>query len=321
MLEGSEKELRQAAAEKVELWTVASVLQSATAYLNKQQADSPRLDSEWMLASALGLDRLQLYLNLDRPLSVAERDAFKVLLRRRGAREPLAYILGQKGFWLYDFYVNKDVLIPRPETELLVECALEWIKSCSIDPSQLRILDIATGSGCIGICLAKSLPLAQVLAVDYSPLALGVAEKNVSKHLTSNVTLAPFDLHEKNSYGNLQPVHLIVSNPPYIKREEVPRLMPEVAAFEPVLALDGGLDGLDAYRSLAEYGAIPLARDGLFLVELGADQAVLVEAIFTEFSWTTVLRRRDLAGHLRVLGFSRSEVQDRMILAEGTDGS
>ncbi|MCA9525684.1 MAG: peptide chain release factor N(5)-glutamine methyltransferase [Myxococcales bacterium] len=246
-----------------ETWTIGRVLTWTTSHFAEKGMESPRLDAELLIADALALTRLQLYTQHDQPLIAPELAAVRERVRRRSRREPVAYITGTRGFWSLDLQVDRRVLIPRPETELLIEKALDFLKPFR----QPRIVDVGTGSGCIALTLAKERPDARVLAIDTSPDALAVAAANRDR-LELPVTLQRGDLLQ----GVEGPFDLIVSNPPYIASGEIAGLMPDVARHEPRLALDGGPDGLVLIRPLIDQAGARLAPGGGLMIEIGHDQ-------------------------------------------------
>jgi len=276
-----------------ETWTVLKVLQWTAGYLREKGIEESRLDAELLLSDALGLDRVGLYLNYDRPLTAAELDLFRKGVSRRAKREPLQYILGRVEFWSLPFVVTPAVLIPRPDTEILVEEALKRANA------EAAILDVGTGSGAIAVALAHELPEAAVEGVDISPEALEVASKNARRNgVDGRVRFRKADL------GSLPegPFDLIVSNPPYIPGGELAALMPEVRDFEPRLALDGGGDGLDCFRLLARQGPSRLRSGGWLLLETGVGQASAVQELLIEAGLLDVFSRNDYAGIPRVVG-------------------
>ena len=280
-----------------EPWTVLKVLQWTAGYLQEQGVEGARLDAELLLTEVLRLDRVGLYVNYDRPLEATELAAYRQLVGRRARREPVAYILGRSEFWSLPLKVRPDVLIPRPDTEVLVEEALKRAGD------QSRILDVGTGSGAIAIALAHELPNAQVAAIDVSEAALLVAQENASTN--GVVERVSFQL------GNLQqlpvgPFELIVANPPYIPQGDLAALQPEVRDYEPQLALAGGKDGLDCYRSLAMQSSQCLAAAGWMLLEVGIGQAEAVQQLLTEAGLVEVFCRNDYAGVARVVGGRRA---------------
>jgi release factor glutamine methyltransferase len=230
--------------------TVLDVVRLSTAYLSEHGGDSARLDSELLVAHALGMARLDVYLQYDRPLTDPELDTIRALLRRRGRGEPIAHLTGRREFYGRSFLVSPAVLIPRPETETLVELALRVARGRG---GAVRIADLGTGSGCLACTLAAELPGASVIAADLSAAALGVAATNADQ-----LGVADRILFVEGGWvdGLVADLDMVVSNPPYVTSAEMLEL-PRDVGFEPRLALDGGADGMDAYRELlpavAEY--------------------------------------------------------------------
>ncbi len=279
-----------------ELWTVIKILQWTTGYFRERGIDAGRLDAEVLLAEVLDLDRVGLYLNYDKPLTADEQTAFREKVKRRAQREPVQYILGRTEFWSLPLRVDSQVLIPRADTEILVEEALQKAGGAR------AILDVGTGSGAIAVALAHELPASRVEAIDVSAGALKIAAENAERNgVAQRLSLRRADLRQ---FGG-GPYDLVVSNPPYIPAADLPGLMPEVRDFEPMLALDGGADGLDCYRQLA--GRIPamLNPGGWLLVEVGSGQAESVQELFRCAGLENVYVRNDYAGIPRVVGGSK----------------
>ena len=244
----------------------------------KEGLSTPRLDAEVLLAESLGMDRVGLYTHFDQPLQPGELARFKRLIRRRMAHEPLAYITGKREFWSLPFKVTPDVLIPRPETEGLVEEALRLLA----DPERCgrggRILEIGTGSGAIIIALAKELPSASLVATDFSEKALALARGNATAiGVGERIQFLHGDLFAPLEQES--PFDLILSNPPYISRSEFASLAPEVRDFEPRIALDGGKDGLAFFRRFLPKVGRYLQPAGWFLTEIGAGQDPEIQKI------------------------------------------
>ncbi|MGE5307826.1 MAG: peptide chain release factor N(5)-glutamine methyltransferase [Deltaproteobacteria bacterium] len=233
-------------------------------------------ETEVLFTRLLDCDRGYLYLHGDRKLTREEGRSIAGALRRRMGGEPLEYILGDCEFMGLEFLVNRDVLIPRPETELLVEACLSRAKT-ALRPGD-TILDIGTGSGCIAVSLAKSLPSAKIIAVDLSPEALAVAVENARRNkVGGRIDFIRADVAGENA---LPECAMVVSNPPYVRSEEIDGLQAEVRR-EPRTALDGGEDGLDCYRAIARRASGCLKKGGFLLLEIGAGQAAGVKAILT----------------------------------------
>lgn len=274
--------------------TLGEVLEKSQEWLRSRGVDSPRLDAEQLARQVLGLDRLQLILQRERLLEEAERLAIRELVQRRGAREPLAWILGHKGFHELDLHVHKGVLVPRADTETLVLAALERIP----EGQELFVADVGCGSGAIGLAIAAARPQVKVYAIDLSDEALENTRDNVAAlGLQARVAVLKGDLLAPVPPS--RPIDLVLSNPPYIARAVIDGLDPEVSRFEPRLALDGGPDGLDLYRRLLPQ-ARARARVGL-LVEIGHDQGAAVQALFAQAGFQDVALRRDLGGRDRVV--------------------
>jgi release factor glutamine methyltransferase len=232
---------------------------------------TPRLDAEILLAHALGMDRVGLYTHFDQPLHPDELARFRELIQRRLKREPVAYILGRREFWSLDLTVTPHVLIPRPETELLVSEGLGALAAGSIPKEACRILEIGTGCGAIAIALAKEITSASLLATDTSGRALSVAKENAQAHgVRDRLEFRQGDLFSPLADG--ETFHLIVTNPPYIPTDRISALEPEIRDYEPRVALDGGPDGLDFYRRALPQVHRFLEPEGWFLAEIGAGQ-------------------------------------------------
>ncbi len=276
-----------------ETWTLLRLLRWTTEYFTEKGIDSPRLDAELLLAHVLKLDRVGLYLNYDRPLSAAELDLIRPLVKRRGQREPLQYLIGQTEFWSLEFDVEPAVLIPRPDTEILVEEALNHAGESG------QLLDVGTGSGAILISLATELPGWQLTGLDISPAALAVARRNAQKHaVAENIRWLQADLAQLPA----QRYDLIVSNPPYIAAAEWEALMPEVRCHEPQQALLADNQGLACYQHLTRQASAHLNPGGWLLVEIGCQQAAAVQQLFSAAGLSDVYLREDYAGQPRVVG-------------------
>lgn len=275
-----------------ERWTVLDLLKWTAAFFAGKGIENGRLDAELLLAEILKLNRIGLYLNFDRPLHSDELAAFRSLVERRARREPLAYILGSCEFWSLTFKVGPAVLIPRADTETLVEAALKVL------PAGGRLLDVGVGSGAVALALAHERPDLQVEGLDLSPAALAISAENAELlGLASRVSLRQGDLFALDG-GQYD---VIVSNPPYIAMGEKATLMPEVRDFEPALALFAGHDGLDCYRALIPAAKMLLQSPGYLLVEIGSSQAAAVAELFAFAGYEDIWITRDLAGIERVV--------------------
>jgi release factor glutamine methyltransferase len=283
-----------------ETWTVLSLLQWTTQYLSDNEIDSPRLTAELLLANLLHCDRIRLYTNHDLPLRADELVEFKRLLKRRLTREPLQYIVGETEFMGLRFKVNKHVLIPRPETEILVEQCLMILREKP--RQQLRILDIGTGSGNIAISMAKLHSGAFIDTIDISSDALKIARENSDLNGTNNqIAFYELNILDPKVRVPFDRYDLIVSNPPYISSQEFEQLQPEVRLFEPMTATTDGGDGLSFYRVIAGLSIVALAPDGIVAVEMAYDQQEAVRQIFSESGFVDIRTVPDYAGILRIL--------------------
>ncbi|MCK4985527.1 MAG: peptide chain release factor N(5)-glutamine methyltransferase, partial [Desulfobacterales bacterium] len=248
-------------------WTIIKLVQWATTYFSNHDIDSPRATAEILLAHVLNSRRIDLYLRYDQPLIPDELERFKALIKRRLKREPVAYILESKEFWSMDLQVTRDVLIPRPETECLVEKVLELLASDS-NPASKLILELGTGCGAVILALASENPRHSYWATDISVNAIRIARQNDLNgkvHFIIGDWFAP--LRSKPGLFDL-----IVSNPPYIKSEDLNRLQPEIHAYEPLLALDGAADGLHCLRHIIQSAYFFLNPGGVIILEMGHDQ-------------------------------------------------
>ena len=261
------------------------VLRGTERYLADRGVESPRLNAEHLLAHALGLKRMELYLQFDRPLTEAERAPLRDLVKRRGTREPLQHVLGTAEFHGRTFTCDKRALVPRPETEQLVELALGMTK----DKPAATLLDIGTGSGVMALTLALELPSAILHATDLSPDALALAAENTARHaLTDRIVFHQADLLPP---GDVR-FDLIIANLPYIPAEDIASLSPEVR-HDPSSALDGGADGLDLIRRLIDTAPARLAPGGALLLEIGLGQADAVNALLSARKFRDISVRPD----------------------------
>jgi release factor glutamine methyltransferase len=271
--------------------TVGETLRASAAFLARKGVPSPRVDAEHLLAHALGLARLDLYLQHDRPLTAAELAAARELVRRRGTREPLAYVLGEWGFRRLSLAVDRRVLIPRPETEVVVERCLALIARLD----RPEVLDVGTGSGAIALAIAAEHPGAQVTAVDVSSGALAVAAENAERTgLAGRVALVQHDLAAGLPAGTFD---LVVSNPPYVEPDELGSLEPEVRDWEPREALVGhGLTEL-----IASASRDVLRAGGWLVLEVADGKAAAASDLLASLGFRTVRASLDLAGRERVV--------------------
>ena len=304
------------------------VIQRSSDFLTRKGVESPRLQVELLLAYVLHMPRMKLYLNFERTLTDPELETLRGLVKRRGEREPLQHIVGSVSFCGLEIMVNRDVLVPRPETELLAEEAWKFLlvvpdgnempEFPSPRPSPLNsrgegegvrssmVCDFGTGSGCLALAIAAKCPTATVHALDVSEPALKVARENAARLGLGERVL----FHEGDGFGALPAqarFDLIVSNPPYIPSAEIETLQPEVREHDPRLALDGGPDGLDFYRRLAAEAGSRLKRVGRLMLELGDGQGRAVSELLTQQGWTVVSVLKDYSARARILIARRSE--------------
>lgn len=287
-------------------WTVRQVLQWTASHLSESGSDTGRLDAELLLALALGLERIQLYMDPDRPLSSAERDTYRELVRARASGTPVAHLTGEREFWSLPIRVTPDVLVPRPDTEILVERALARIPN----EEALQVLDLGTGTGCIAAALARERPQTRVDAVEIDPAAAAVAQSNFERlELSDRVEVLEGDWLAP---GADRRYDLIVANPPYVAESD-PHLETGDLAAEPRAALAAGPDGLDGHRAI--FGSAPehLKPGGWLLVEIGWDQGAAVRSLAEEAGLTEVAVHPDLGGRDRVVeGRCSESVADGM---------
>lgn len=280
--------------------TLLDLLTSEHAYLREQGVASARLDAELLLGHCVELDRVGLYCAFDRPVSEDEQRVFRALVRRRACGEPVAYITGRRDFWTLTLEITPGVLIPRPDTEVLVEHALSFLRARQA--ARPRVLDIGTGSGAIALALAAELPGIDVVALDASVRAADCARANaVRLGFTAGVSVV-HGVFPHACQSDARPFDLIVSNPPYIAGGDIEGLDPDIRDYEPRAALDGGEDGLDAYRSWIPHCARLLLPGGALMLETGHEQAAAVSALIEAtgaFSGIEIVR--DYAGCERVV--------------------
>lgn len=283
----------------METWTIRKLLDWTTEYLKKYNVEWPHLEAEILLAHTLGLKRIQLYTQFEKIVPSNHLSIYKSYLERRSKLEPIAYIINNKPFMSLDFYVDQNVLIPRPETEQLVEIVIDTIKSLPITDYRLQIADIGTGSGCIAISIAKYLPNVKVIGIDSSEEAIKIAQKNAETHQVADRC----EFRVGNLLESLtEKVDIIVSNPPYIKTKDIEGLQTEVKVWEPRHALAGGEDGLDYIKKLLATAPIHLSiNHGILLVELAFDQGEKVRQLAEETKKYSVAKiLKDLNGKERI---------------------
>jgi len=282
-----------------ESWTVLKLLHWTTDYFKRNNVAEPRASAEVLLAHLLSQDRLFLYLNYDRPMEAEELAAFRTLVKRRLSGEPNQYITGIQEFWSLPFRVNPDVLIPRPETEVLLETVLDFLRSSH---HAVRVLDLGTGSGAIAVSLARELSLISIVATDSSMASLKVAHDNaLLNQIDSKIHFVCADMFSAFSSASAK-FTVVATNPPYLSHAEFSRLPPEIRDYEPHQALDGGPDGLAAIRRIIKEAPALLSPAGALIMEIGADQAESVSALVKDSQhYKSYQIIRDLSGLHRVL--------------------
>ena len=294
-------------------WTIAGILSWTQGHFEKWRPETPRLDAELLLAFVLGCSRLDLYLKADQPLNQKERKAYRELVQQRADGCPIAYLIGEKEFWSLTLEVNKNTLIPRPDTETLVENTVVQIQNWQIKhpESQCLIAELGTGTAAIPLAICAEVKNLHIIAVDCSKDVLEVAERNMERHksllsLRNNL----IELVESNLFSKINPTEkldFIISNPPYIASKNISSLQVDITQHEPLIALDGGPDGLSFYRYLLETAPSLLTPEGEMFLEIGFDQQANLNLLLKEFpDWKTSVFQPDLQGNDRVweLGLS-----------------
>lgn len=289
-----------------EPWTIGRLLNWTSDYLKRQQSANPRLDAELLLAEACGCQRIELYTQFEQPVSEETRSRFREMVKRRAAGTPVAYLLGRREFYSLNFAVTPDVLIPRPETEFAVIAVLDRLKQRPADAEPARIVDVGTGSGAIAVTVAKHAPTAIVTAVDLSPGALDVARGNAAAHgVAERISFIEGDL-----LSALPPdsrFDIVVSNPPYVSRQEMEQLAPEVHNHEPHLALVGGETGTEVIARLAPQAAERLLPGGCLIMEISPMiEAQVRELLAADGRWQAIHVKKDLAQLPRVVEARRA---------------
>ena len=277
---------------------IKEVLAMSVDYLKKHNIDNPRLDAEVLLAHLLNKDRIQLYVSFDLPLQKIELDQYRQMIYKRAHNIPVAYLTGNKEFMSLDFNINENVLIPRPETEQLVESIIEYCENNNI--IEPNIVDVGTGSGVIAVSLAYYLKKSRILGIDISKKALELAKSNIKKYeIDDRVKVVRGDILTPLIKVNKNNVDIVISNPPYIRSDEIEKLSEEVKK-EPKLALNGGNDGLKYYKQIIPQSEKVLKKGGLLALEIGFDQDNEIIDIF-DSNWENVEVKKDYADHKRMI--------------------
>jgi release factor glutamine methyltransferase len=294
----------------METWTIQKLLNWVTQYLTEKGIESPRLSAELLLSEILGLKRIELYTHHDSPVAHKELDKLHDLVKRAGQNEPIAYLVGKTEFYSMELLVTQDCLIPRPETELLVQRAIEFLRDSRHKSGVLSlesgvcICDLCTGCGCIATAIAKNFPNARIIATDISDAALAVAASNVEKHqLQDRITLLSGDLFEpvipQLESGKFD---LIVSNPPYVSSVEYEKLDKNVLDYEPRLALFAGIDGLDIYRRILEKVDEFLKPDSALIMEIGYAQGPAIKEMLEKTEIFSAIKiEKDFSNNDRIV--------------------
>jgi len=277
---------------------IKELLNRSDQFLAKKGIESSRLDAEVLMADLLDMERINLYVKYDYPLKSTEIDNYREMIKKRAKRMPVAYITEKKEFMSLEFRVEEGVLIPRPETENLVETVIEYCRQQELESPQ--IIDVGTGSGAIAVSLAHYLEQAKVVGVDLSARALKVARQNMEKHeLSERMSILKSDLLAEFIKREIKGIDIIVSNPPYITQAEMKDLPPEVKK-EPKTALEAGEDGLEYYRRLIPEAEKVLKNGGKIFLEIGYQQAEAVTDLFGE-NWTEVEVKKDYSENDRIV--------------------
>jgi release factor glutamine methyltransferase len=289
-------------------WTLGRLLSWTTEYLAGHEVDEPRLSAEVLLAHAVGCQRIHLYTRFEETLDEPALVRFRELIKRAAAHEPIAYLVGEKEFFSLPFTVTPDVLIPRPETETLVEYVIDYCRSCGKEDPWL--LDLGTGSGCIAIAVLSQLGQARAVATDVSQPALAVAEENAMRHgVTDRLRLVCAD--RLNLPSDVRPhggFDVVMSNPPYVSEDELADLDANVREFEPEVALTDGQDGLSLQRAMSADAGRVLKPEGIVVLEIAAGQGPAVRDLFESAGWSHHATCKDrVERHDRVMVFKRAK--------------
>jgi release factor glutamine methyltransferase len=285
-----------------DIWTIQTALDWTVGYLTKHGDEHPRRSAEWLLSEATALSRVELYAYFDRPLTQDERAVLRGGVRRRGEGEPLQYLTGEVAFRHIVVKTKRGILIPRPETEILVQEGIDYLAGKTVSPATFHAIDLCTGTGCIALSLARESESVRIVATDIDPVAVTLARENtLALGFHDRVEVLECDLGDSIDEALLGTFDLVISNPPYIPTAELSALPKEVSDFESVLALDGGSDGLEVFRRIVSFSREALLPGGMLAVELyetcleQAQEYVLAEG------YTSARIVRDLTGRDRVL--------------------
>lgn len=292
----------------VEAWTVRRILEWTSGYFTRKGIDGPRLSAELLLSHVLAAPRIKLYTEYERPLSEGELGRMRALVQRAAEEEPIAYLTGRAHFFNLEFEVTRDVLIPRPDTETLVENVLQTVRH-QPGLEAPRVIDLCTGSGCIAAAVAQHLKSATVVATDLSEAAVAVARRNFDRlGLADRVVVEQGDLFAPLArMVDVRPFHLVLANPPYIRSEEVSKLDRSVREYEPSQALDGGADGLHLHRRILAEAPGRLVPGGRVFLEIAFDQGELAREVAKGYpAFENIRVLKDFGGRDRVLTAQRA---------------
>ena len=285
----------EAIANKRENWRIIDLINWGEGYFNKNEFESPKQEIEWLLCDLLNYKRVDLYVNFEEIVSTTKLKLLKKWIKKRLKRMPLQYITGNTEFYGKKFFLNTDVLIPRADTERLVDESLECIKQ----KNNPKILEVGTGSGCISISLALERKDAQILSIDISENALNKAKENAEYHKTTNVSFSKVDILNDLPEGKYD---ILISNPPYISYDEMKTIMVDVKDFEPELALTDFNDGLQFYTRLSDIGPLLIKKEGWMLLEVGTnDHPKKVMRLFKSKGFKDIDLLKDYNNNKRVL--------------------
>jgi release factor glutamine methyltransferase len=288
------------------VWTLQKLLGWMTEYFTEKNLDSPRLSAEMLLSFALGLSRIELYTNFEKVVEQSQLDKLRRLVKRAAANEPIQYIIGSTEFYSLQIELDKNCLIPRPETELLVERAVEYLRQ---KDQKQRVCDLCTGSGCVAVAIAKNYPKAEIVATDISDKALKKADQNIKKYeLSDKVQLLCGDLFDA-IIAQLDDTKfdLIVSNPPYVSESEFEELDTKIKNYEPAQALLAGDDGLDVYRRIAEQAPDYLKKNAILMLETGYRQGQQVMDLLDETGeFSQIKKEKDLNENDRIVSAKKT---------------
>lgn len=277
--------------------TIKEVLDFGRQSLNQAGIEYPGLEAEILLSGVLDQERIYFYTHSQETVDLKQEETYRSAIKRRCQLEPVAYILQKKAFMGMDFFVSQDVLIPRPDTEPMVEYLLAYLQATY--PKGANVLDLCTGSGAIGITIKKYFSQGNISLSDFSKAALAVAKINADQLVDGDILLYEGDLFAAIPQGKTY--HVIVSNPPYIRRKEMSGLARDILEYEPHMALDGGESGLDFYRRIIGEAHLFLEKDGILTLEIGDDQATAVMALLRNAGYQEIQVITDLGGHNRCL--------------------